>query len=120
MRRATAHSPRLLLAVAAVTAIVSALWVAPSADAAEEVPAATLAQQYEAEVRPLIARYCDGCHGTGETVEADLNLASLAAWADARQQPKAWQQVKEMIGGGLMPPEDADQPTPDERAKLEK
>jgi hypothetical protein len=27
--------------------------------------------------------------------------------------------VKEMVNGGLMPPEDADQPTPDERAQLE-
>jgi hypothetical protein len=89
----------------------------------EVAPPATedeLALDFAAEIRPLIARYCDDCHGAGDVVEAEFNLAALANWDDASRQVETWQKVKEMVGGELMPPEGADQPSPDERARLER
>ncbi|MCI0332144.1 MAG: DUF1587 domain-containing protein, partial [Planctomycetes bacterium] len=92
---------------------------ATPASAAEQSVAEKLEAAYAAEIQPLIVRYCHECHGADETIEADLNLFSLTTWADASRQPETWQKVDEMLTGGLMPPEDADQPTPDERAKFE-
>ena len=78
-----------------------------------------LGQDYAVTVQPLLAQYCHHCHGDGDSVEAELNLAALNTWDQANRNSKVWQQVKEMLEGGLMPPEDSDQPTPDELTKLQ-
>jgi hypothetical protein len=72
---------------------------------------------YEAQIRPLVARYCSECH-SADNAEADVNLAAFAAWADVRKDPRTWQKVGAMLDSGEMPPKDADQPTADERKQL--
>lgn len=105
---------KLFLAVALV-------WCVSFQATAKELPtAAQLEQTYTGEVRPILAKYCDSCHGAGETIEADLSFVALASWAEASRDASRWQHVKEMVDGGLMPPEDSPQPTPDERAKIER
>ena len=79
-----------------------------------------MADAYQSEIRPLMERYCHDCHGAADTVEGDINLAAMKNWDDAAKHPQTWQKVAEMLGNGLMPPEDAEQPTEAERAQLQK
>jgi hypothetical protein len=75
---------------------------------------------YQKDVRPLFERYCHDCHGGADVSEGDINLAAVKNAADARKHPKTWQKVAEMLGNGLMPPQDAEQPTTAEREQLQK
>ncbi len=79
---------------------------------------AALAASYDAEIRPLVARYCHKCHGGEDLIEGEINLAAMKRWDDAVQQPATWRLVAEMLGNRLMPPEDAEQPTEVDRARL--
>ena len=116
MRYQAARLPSTAFALALATI---PLLATLAAFAGEPATAQKLEQSYGTEVRPLLERYCHACHGTGETIEADLNLASLVTWADVSREPKTWQHVGEMLSDGLMPPEDADQPTTAERDTLQ-
>ena len=86
---------------------------------AEGSAAAKLSADYTSHIRPLLERFCFDCHGTDGTIEADINLSVMKDWADVSKQPKVWQKVGEMLGNGLMPPQDAEQPTPAEREQLQ-
>src|SRR5687768_10380281 len=90
---------------AALFAIAFSLWLVSSSLKAEPATTEELEQEYGSEIRPMLARYCHKCHGAGETIEADLNFAALSTWADVNRHVDSWQKVKEMIDGGLMPPE---------------
>ncbi len=112
-----------LRAVRNLSILVSFLCVqiAPRVTAlAEEQNAKALAAAYRAEIRPLMEHYCHDCHGGADVVEGDINLAAMKSWDDAAKNPKTWQKVAEMLGNGLMPPQDAEQPTNSERAQLQK
>src|SRR3954468_21302060 len=87
---------------------------------AEEPSATKLAAVYQSNIRPLMERYCHDCHGSTDTIEGDINLAAMKTWDDVAKHPKVWQKVAEMLGNGLMPPQDAEQPTETERDQLQK
>lgn len=79
---------------------------------------AKLGQEFESEIRPLLARYCQECHGP-EVTEGEIDFAAILTWADATQHVPMWQKAGEMLSGGLMPPDDvAQQPTAAERDRL--
>jgi hypothetical protein len=100
----------------------AALWL-PLAFAMQvisEAPrSAALSGAYEPEIYPLLERYCHDCHGAADVVEGDIDLAAMKHWDDAVRQPATWRKVAEMLADRLMPPEEAPQPTDDERARLE-
>jgi mono/diheme cytochrome c family protein len=77
-----------------------------------------LAAQFTAEVRPLLVKYCQDCHGP-ETQEGELDLAAFVTWNDVRKQPQAWQHVGEMLDTRQMPPKDAPQLSDTEHAALQ-
>lgn len=106
----------LFLAVAICAAAVSLL---PSACAAGEAAGpAKLGEEFEIEIRPLLARYCQECHGP-ELAEGEIDFAAILTWADVTQHVPMWQKASEMLSGGLMPPDDASQqPTAAERDRL--
>ena len=108
---------RFLLVPAAISCLLNTSCATASA---EEPNAAVLGEAYQSEIRPLMERYCHDCHGAADTVEGDINLAAMTNWDDAAKHPQTWQKVAEMLGNGLMPPEDAEQPTEAERAQLQK
>ncbi len=85
--------------------------------AADEPDIRALENSYSTEIRPLAARYCHKCHSEDRT-EADIDLASLADWADVRKHAATWQKVGEMLESGQMPPKAAAQPTDAERSRL--
>ena len=98
------------------------LWamIAPCiSTAADERNAAALDSAYQSEIRPLMEGYCFDCHGAADVIEGDVNLAAMTSWDQVVKNPPTWQKVAEMLGNGLMPPPDAEQPTKDERARLE-
>lgn len=104
-----------------ILAALSCSLIVPRTLALAEEPSATkLGTAYQSNIRPLMERYCHDCHGSADTVEADINLVVMKSWDDVAKHPKVWQKVAEMLGNGLMPPEDAEQPTPAEREQLQK
>jgi mono/diheme cytochrome c family protein len=64
------------------------------------------------DVRPLLAKYCFGCHGADKP-KADLNLDAAPL-----KPGKTWKKVFDILHADEMPPKDKPQPTPAERERL--
>jgi hypothetical protein len=79
---------------------------------------ADLARVFQANVRPLLQRYCFECHAD-DTTEADIDLAAFSSVGDARKQTKVWQKVRRMLDTRQMPPKEAEQPADADRAELQ-
>src|SRR5436190_19411650 len=62
-----------------------------------------LATHYTKVVRPLVARYCQRCHGNKRS-EAELNLEQMGTLTEARRHSRSWQKVAEMLDSSQMPP----------------
>ena len=69
------------------------------------------------DVRPLVQRYCDQCHGNGSTAATQLNLTTYADVATNRT--RCWTQIEQctMPNANGSPPPMA-YPTPDERQTM--
>ena len=72
---------------------------------------------YEAQIRPLLGKYCYDCHGD-EKQKADLNLQTFKSVADVAKDPKTWEHVLIQIQTHEMPPPKKAQPTPEESKLL--
>ena len=68
-------------------------------------------------VKPLLAKYCLGCHSTKEK-KGSLDLERFARLDDVRKQVKPWQSMIEQLETGEMPPKSHPQPTEAERHRL--
>jgi hypothetical protein len=75
------------------------------------------AREFEATALPLVKRYCLECHSTEEQ-EGDLDLERFTSLDHARNAPRVWQRVVEMLDKGEMPPKEAPQPEPGNRGRL--
>jgi hypothetical protein len=84
---------------------------------ADPPPSGVLATEYATQVRPLIAHYCLRCHSS-EKKRGDLDLERFASIDQARQDPRPWQAVVEMLEAGEMPPPKSLQPRSEERRRL--
>ena len=87
----------------------AAIAVAATARAAPQPP--------PAEVTRILTRTCHGCHA-GDTIEAEVDLATFATPDELRRRVRVWQRVAEVVADGQMPPREAEQPTAAERATL--
>jgi hypothetical protein len=103
----------------AIAALLCILLASRVTAAAEGLNQAALQDDYRLKIRPLIERFCVDCHGSVDVIEADVNLEAMPDWDEAIKHPRTWQQVAEMLGNGLMPPEEAEQPSADERTTLQ-
>lgn len=65
----------------------------------------------------LLTEYCLKCHDDVE-MKGDLNLDHYSIDWTSEDQRKRWGKVLHMLEDGLMPPEDEDQPSDEERAEL--
>lgn len=73
---------------------------------------------FESTIRPLIGRYCLECHATAER-KGDVDLERWSTLAIASADPLLLQDVVvDQLSDRAMPPEDAEQPTDEERALL--
>lgn len=98
----------LAISIAATTAVNSAAW----ADEAQQ-PA------FANDGVVFLKSYCLDCHGAEEP-EAELSLAEFTSSETLISQRKSWDAVLRMLAGGVMPPPDARQPSPDEVATFTK
>ena len=74
---------------------------------------------FQAEVAPLLAKYCTSCHGP-EKPKSGLNLAKYKDTNDVGADLKIWQGVLENVESDAMPPPDRPQPTDAESALITK
>ncbi len=76
---------------------------------------------YVRSIQPLLAKYCNNCHGAKGKPKADLNLTKYGAEAQIRADRKVWKGVLQKLVSHEMPPEDAKpQPEQKERELLSK
>ncbi|HEX4612001.1 MAG TPA: DUF1592 domain-containing protein, partial [Urbifossiella sp.] len=109
---AAAFSPRSAL-VWAVVGLVSLAWVgSPVGVADEPVPQE---KAFDRDVKPFLTRYCVRCHKV-EKLTSGVRVDHLTAALD-EPQIRLWEHLHKQIGDGAMPPEDATQPTADERKR---
>ena len=76
-----------------------------------------LAEEYLAQVRPLLNQFCLKCHSTAKP-QGDLDLERFTTLAEARRATKTWLKVVEMLDNGEMPPEESKQPSTEQRKYL--
>ena len=76
-----------------------------------------LGRRYDDELQPLLKQYCIKCHGA-ERVEGEIDFTLIENGTGAVQQGILWQRANEMVSNGLMPPDDAPQPTAAERGQI--
>lgn len=72
---------------------------------------------YAGTVRPLLRRYCLGCH-SAQVKKGGLDLERFATPDDIRRDVKPWLGVLEQVQAGQMPPTGMPQPTSAERKRL--
>jgi hypothetical protein len=100
------------------TAALIALCSLPAAMPAAQSPQpADLASRFALEIRPLLERYCLGCHST-EQAKGDLDLERFRTFADLLAEPRAWTEVVNQLELGEMPPKKEPQLNPAERERL--
>ena len=69
------------------------------------------------EITSIIKKYCVDCHGQEES-QAQLNLESLSSDLPLVKHRRTWLTIVDRVGGGEMPPDDAAQPSDEERDRL--
>ena len=73
--------------------------------AAEDAPALTPTPDFfEHSLRPMLAKYCLDCH-QGEEAEAELKLETYRTADAVTADRKAWENIRDMLRRGRMPPE---------------
>ena len=76
------------------------------------------ATSFDTDVKPVLERYCFGCHGADKQKgKVRLDTLSLNFAEDARAA-ETWHDALDALHTGEMPPEDETQPTAEERAIL--
>lgn len=81
-----------------------------------EVPSA---EEFRKEVQPVLERYCYDCHADGVN-KGEIAFDTLKPGVDDSVNQDLWWKVLKNVRAGLMPPARKPQPTPEERAKLER
>src|SRR5437899_1896434 len=84
---------------------------------AEQPAAATADDEYSTTIRPLIQKYCLGCHST-KLKKGSLDLERFRSADAIRKDLKPWQMMVEQLEAGQMPPEEKPQPKAEETKKL--
>ncbi len=78
-----------------------------------------LPKSFEQDVKPLLGKYCYGCHGETKK-KADLSLQTFENLAAVLKEKPIWEKVLHNVQTREMPPENKPQPSEAERALLTK
>lgn len=73
--------------------------------------------EYSSTIQPLLKTFCFKCH-SGETTEADVDLAAFSTIASMSRQTKVWLKIRDMLDSRQMPPKDSPQATEAEQKLL--
>ena len=83
-------------------------------------PPANPAEQerlFKSQVLPFLSKHCIDCHGA-DVQEAEIGFHDYQQLSKVMADLKTWTRVLQMIETGVMPPDDATQPTPAERKQI--
>jgi hypothetical protein len=72
------------------------------------------AQDYERDIKPLLGKYCYGCHGETKQ-KGDISLQAYENKAAVLKDRVVWEKVLHNVRASEMPPENKPQPTEQER-----
>ena len=75
------------------------------------------ADEFDANIRPLLDEFCMKCHSTTEQ-KGDFDLEQHASFAAMKKHPQPWQMVLQQMTDGEMPPKKKPQPSPEQKEKL--
>ena len=78
--------------------------------------ASELESSFNRQIEPLLKDYCVRCHNV-EKMKSGVRLDHLDGKLEERHL-RLWEAVQGLIADGEMPPEDEEQPSPEERARL--
>jgi hypothetical protein len=76
------------------------------------------AEQFHRDVEPILSRYCYDCHGYGAQ-EGSVTFDEFESDEAVLGNRDLWFRALRMLRAGMMPPVDAERPSPDELARLE-
>ena len=82
-----------------------------------KTPAQTNNPSFERDVKPVVAKYCLGCHA-GEDAAAGLDLSQFKDVSQVLKDGETWELVAQNVGASHMPPKKQPQPTPEQRDRL--
>ena len=74
-------------------------------------------KQFDQSVKPLLKKYCFDCHGPDEQ-ESDLRIDVLDQDMVKGQHGGKWREVLDALNRGDMPPDEAAQPSEQERGVI--
>src|SRR5688500_16611762 len=97
-------------------AVLASMVAVSLASAVEPIPDPGAQLDFAKDIGPLFAKYCLECH-TGQESDGKLAIDSLDPKGGVKAR-KSWQKVRDNLHSNLMPPGDAEQPTPDERKRI--
>lgn len=80
-------------------------------------PSSVCGEEPDVRSHEIVNRFCTGCHGD-DSSEAGVSLHSMLERDSFADEFRTWQNVARQLEQQLMPPADADQPTPAQRAQL--
>jgi hypothetical protein len=117
--------PALLCVVIALWLPLAMLfgWEPSSACADEPTPEGSAGLRPESvthfnqDLKPFAQQWCVDCHG-GDEPSAGMALDTMLDPASLKSQRKLWSKVAAQLKAGAMPPDDAEQPTPEVRQAL--
>src|SRR6185503_17950638 len=76
-----------------------------------------LERRFDQTVRPFLAKYCAGCHGTS-TPAAQFDIRPYTSMAAVVDDFGHWMLVNERLAAGTMPPKVAPQPPAEARKQM--
>ncbi len=79
--------------------------------------AAPPSDSFDAQVRPVLAKYCIRCHGATKP-KGDLRLDKFQGPIDVTRERATWEGVLENLESQAMPPEGQPAPTAEERERV--
>ncbi|HSI14391.1 MAG TPA: DUF1592 domain-containing protein [Chthoniobacter sp.] len=72
---------------------------------------------FEKEIRPILAEYCNKCHST-EKQKGDLDLERFGSLTEVKKHPDAWADVLEQLANKEMPPKEKPQLSTEQKQQL--
>lgn len=107
--------PRIAIVVPVLALACVSPWF-PAARADDD--AAHLREQaFEQRIRPVLTKYCFDCHA-GDGAEAEVHLDRYENVEQMHHARPAWLRVRDKVVSGEMPPEEAEQPSAEDRKLL--
>ena len=76
-----------------------------------------LEKQFQQTVRPILAKYCNGCH-TGDTPAAEFDLKPYSTVESVLRDHPRWHLVSERMMAKEMPPKQMPQPSDEARKQV--